>query len=146
MAPGGFMGASRVDVTRQLIVPSVAQLGVFIRVAAKEPRMSYSAKGLIELAATGAPITAGQIAEAVDTPRDRAQLRTAVQEVAALRASGANRDSRRLAAELAVEFVVREDLADEVVTGVRGSAPVTAEEPEDTSPASLASAILDRRQ
>jgi hypothetical protein len=117
-------------VTRQLIVPSVAQLGVFIRVATKEPRMSYSAKGLLELAATGAPITAGQIAEAVDTPRDRAQLRTAVQEVAALRASGANRDSRRLATELLrPEEVLRRHsrgVSDPVpVLLIFGSAPVS---------------------
>ena len=111
--------------------------------------MAYSPKGLLELAASGAPITADQIAEAADTPRGRAHLRTAVQEVAALRASGANRDSRRLAKELAVDFIVREDPADEVVTGVRGSAPVTSGEvpqPDSDDPATLASQILDRHQ
>jgi hypothetical protein len=105
----------------------------------------YSAQGLLELAATGAPITAGQIAEAADTPRGRAELREAVQEVDTLRRGGANKAARDLAKELAIGFVVIEDADNVDVIGVLGSAP-EAEEPEDTSPAALASSILDRHR
>src|SRR5664279_2905520 len=114
--------------------------------------MPLSPLGLLQIAATGQPVSASQIAEAVDSPRERGQLREAILEVATLRRTGANRDARRLAQELAVEFVVRDEepefvtdpgeLAD-LVHGVRRPASPDAEV-ADTDPAGLASAILDR--
>jgi hypothetical protein len=116
--------------------------------------MPMSPLGLLQLAASNQPVSAAQVAAAVDSPRERGQLREAILEVATLRRTGANRDARRLAAELAVEFVVRDEepefitdpgeLAD-AVTGVRPAPPADVD-PEPTDPAGLAAAILDRRQ
>jgi hypothetical protein len=120
--------------------------------------MKYSAKGLLELAATGAPITASQAAAAVDSPKERSELRLGVQEVSALRRSGAMRDARQLAKELSTTFTVEgpEDdlitgdpgeLAD-AVAGVRPAPPASGEvpQPDSDDPAELASSILDRHQ
>jgi hypothetical protein len=117
--------------------------------------MSYSPAGLLQLAASNQPVSAAQVAAAVDTPRDRAQLRTAVEEVSGLRRAGANKAARELARELSADFAEPEDARAELVNpsdladafpGRRPVPPGAEEQPDPSDPAELASRILDRRR